>query len=245
MLLKNLERRKVMKKLGLMFLITGMVLIVGTSAVTAGKWAVVVVDVQGDFTIWKKGSLGVAGSDNAYVKQVEAAVRSLKKKGLDIYATQDWHPKDHLGFYTNHPGKKPFEVIKLHGQDQVLWPPHCIQCTPNAEILVDNSLLKMVVQKGMLMDWDSYSGFYVGGGTKTVLESALKKQGIDKLLMFGIATDYCVKSTAVDGAKLGFEVTVVEDLCRGVDPKTSKKAIEEMSAAGVRVVEKLDDVRIR
>ncbi|UCG99695.1 MAG: amidase, partial [Deltaproteobacteria bacterium] len=78
---------------------------------------------------------------------------------LDIYATQDWHPKNHLSFYTNHPGKKPFEVIKLHGEDQVLWPPNCVQCTENAEILIDNSLFKLVVQKGMLADWDSYSGF--------------------------------------------------------------------------------------
>ncbi len=205
----------------------------------------VLVDVQGDFTVWKKGSLGVAGSDRAYVRRVKAALYDLKKKGLDIYATQDWHPKNHLSFFTNHPGKKPFEVIKLHGQDQVLWPPHCVQCTENAEILVDKSLFKLVVQKGMLMDWDSYSGFYVGGGTKTILESALKKEGVDKLLMFGIATDYCVKSTAVDGAKLGFEVTVVTDLCRGVDPKTSDKAIQDMPAAGVRVVESLDEVRIR
>jgi len=234
-----------MKKFGLIFIITGMALVLSTSAVMAGKWAVVLVDVQGDFTVWKKGSLGVAGSDRAYVKQVKAALYDLKKKGLDIYATQDWHPKNHLSFFTNHPGKKPFEVIKLHGQDQVLWPPHCVQCTENAEILVDKSLFKLVVQKGMLMDWDSYSGFYVGGGTKTILESALKKEGVDKLLMFGIATDYCVKSTAVDGAKLGFEVTVVTDLCRGVDPKTSDKAIQDMPAAGVRVVESLDEVRIR
>lgn len=234
-----------MKKFGLIFMITGMALMLSTSAVMAGKWAVVLVDVQGDFTVWKKGSLGVAGSDRAYVKRVKAALYDLKKKGLDIYATQDWHPKDHLSFFTNHPGKKPFEVVKLHGQDQVLWPPHCVQCTENAEILVDKSLFKLVVQKGMLIDWDSYSGFYVGGGTKTILESTLKKEGVDKLLMFGIATDYCVKSTAVDGAKLGFEVTVVTDLCRGVDPKTSDKAIQDMTAAGVRVVESLDEVRIR
>jgi len=234
-----------MKKFALIFLAAGMALILSTPAVMAGKWAVVLVDVQGDFTIWKKGSLGVAGSDKAYVREVEAAVRELKRKGLDIYATQDWHPKSHLSFYTNHPGKKPFEVIKLHGQDQVLWPPHCVQCTENAEILIDSSLFKLVVQKGMLMDWDSYSGFYAGGGTKTVLESALKKEGIDKLLIFGIATDYCVKSTAIDGAKLGFEVAVVKDLCRGVDPKTTKKAAQEMRASGVRVVERLDEVQIR
>jgi nicotinamidase/pyrazinamidase len=234
-----------MKKFGLIFLVTGMALMVSISAVMAGTWAVVLVDVQGDFTVWKKGSLGVAGSDEAYVKQVEAAVSELKTKGLDIYATQDWHPKNHLSFYTNHPGKKPFEVIKLHGEDQVLWPPHCVQNTENAEILIDNSLFTLVVQKGMLKDWDCYSGFYVGGGTKSALESALKDEGVDKLLMFGIATDYCVKSTAMDGAKLGFEVTVVKDLCRGVDPKTSEKAVEDMTDAGVRVVENLDEVHIK
>lgn len=223
---------------------TGMAVIFSTSTVLAGKWAVVLVDVQGDFTVWKKGSLGVAGSDEAYIKQVEAAVCELKRKGLHIYATQDWHPKSHLSFFVNHQGEKPFEVIKLHGQDQVLWPPHCVQCTENAKILIDNSLFKLVVQKGMLMDWDSYSGFYIGGGTKTILGNALKKAGVDKLLMFGIATDYCVKSTAIDGAKLGFEVTVVKDLCRGVDPKTTEKAVQEMTASGVKVVEKVAEAQI-
>jgi nicotinamidase/pyrazinamidase len=77
------------------------------------------------------------------------------------------------------------------------------------------------------------------------LEGALRKQGVDKVLMFGIATDYCVKSTAIDGARLGFEVTVVKDLCRGVDPKTTEKAVQEMRASGVRVVERLDQVQIR
>jgi nicotinamidase/pyrazinamidase len=77
------------------------------------------------------------------------------------------------------------------------------------------------------------------------LESALKEAGIDKLLMFGIATNYCVKNTAIDGVKLGFKVTVVKDLCRGVDPKTSKKAVQDMTASGVTVVEKLDEVHIK
>jgi nicotinamidase/pyrazinamidase len=222
-----------------------MALMFSASSALAGKWAVVLVDIQGDFTLWKNGSLAVAGSDETYVQKAEAVLRELKKKGIDVYATQDWHPKNHLSFFVNHPGKKPFELIKLNGQDQVLWPPHCVQCTENAKILVDNSLLKMVVQKGMLMDWDSYSGFYVGGDNKTVLKDALKKDGIDKLIMFGIATDYCVKSTAIDGAKLGFKVTVVKDLCREVDPKTTEKALQEMSTSGVKVVKSLGDVKVQ
>ncbi len=176
------------------------------------EWAVVVVDVQGDFTTLKKGSLAVAGTDEAYVNKDIKTVKALKAKGLPIYATQDWHPKDHLSFYTNHPGKKPFSVIKLHGKTQVLWPPHCIQGTENAKLLVDRSLFTLVAQKGMMKDCDSYSGFYIGDSKKTVLDGALKKAGIKNLIMFGIATDYCVKSTAIDGAKLGYHVTVVEDL---------------------------------
>ena len=218
-----------------------MLAIMGTvSIASAGKWAVVVVDVQGDFTTLKKGSLAVKGTDAAYLDKVVKAVKALKAKGLNIYATQDWHPKDHLSFFTNHPGKKPFSVIKLHGKPQVLWPPHCIQGTENAKLLVDRSLFTLVAQKGMMKDWDSYSGFYIGDSKKTVLDSALKKAGVTNLIMFGIATDYCVKSTAIDGAKLGYNVTVIEGLSRGVDPKTSAAAIKEMKKNGVKIVKSLD-----
>jgi nicotinamidase/pyrazinamidase len=233
-----------MKTLTIVLAVVMLSVIAGVSIASAGKWAVVVVDVQGDFTTLKKGSLAVAGTDAAYLKKVDTSVKALKAKGLNIYATQDWHPKDHLSFFTNHPGKKPFSVIKLHGKPQVLWPPHCIQGTENAKILVDNTVFTLVAQKGMMKDWDSYSGFYIGDSKKTVLESALKKAGVDKLIMFGIATDYCVKSTAIDGAKLGFQVIVVEDLCRGVDPKTSAAAIKEMKKNGVKVVKTLSDVKM-
>ena len=233
-----------MKTLAIALALVMMGVLLGAHTATAGKTAVVVVDVQGDFTVLKKGSLAVKGTDAAYIKKVAAAVKKLKAKGLAIYATQDWHPKDHLSFFTNHPGKKPFSTVKLHGAVQVLWPPHCIQNTENAKILIDNSVFTLVARKGMKKDWDSYSGFYVGGKTKTVLESALKKAGVDKLIMFGIATDYCVKSTAIDGAKLGFKVTVIEDLSRGVDPKTTAAAIKEMKAKGVKVVKSLDMSKI-
>ena len=233
-----------MKTLTIILAIVMLGIISGASVASAGKWAVVIVDVQGDFTTWKKGSLAVAGADEAYVKKAAAAAKKLKAKGVNIYATQDWHPKDHLSFFTNHPGKKPFSVIKLHGKTQVLWPPHCIQGTENAKILVDNSLFTLVAQKGMMKEWDSYSGFYIGDSKKTVLESALKKAGVSNIIMYGIATDYCVKSTAIDGAKLGFNVIVVEDLCRGVDPKTSAAAIKEMKKNGVKVVKSLNDVKM-
>ena len=104
-----------MKKFGFVFLLAGMALMFSASSASAGKWAVVLVDLQGDFTVWKNGPLAVVGTDEAYVKRVDAALRELKKKGLDIYATQDWHPKNHQAFFVNNPGKKSFEVIKLHG----------------------------------------------------------------------------------------------------------------------------------
>ena len=90
---------------------------------------VVVVDVQGDFTQFKKGSLAVAGTDEAFIKALHEGTWRLKRAGYPIYATQDWHPPDHVSFYTNHPGKKPFDPIRIDGRTQVLWPPHCVRVT--------------------------------------------------------------------------------------------------------------------
>ena len=131
---------------------------------TAGeKIGVIVVDMQGDFTSYKKGSLAAEGSDKAFVDKVEKATAALKAKGHLIFATQDWHPADHISFFSNHTGKKPFEVIQVEGRPQVLWPPHCVQGTENAGILVDNNLFDAIVQKGKDKRYDSYSGFQDDG----------------------------------------------------------------------------------
>ena len=205
------------------------------------KVAVVVVDVQGDFTIWKDGPLGVPGSDRAYVKDVEVAVNELKAKGLDIYGTQDAHPEDHLFFNTSHIGKEPYEVIDIFGREQILWPPHCVLGTKGADILIDNTLFKRVVRKGYFRDWDSWSGFYIAKdgewNVETPLRNALDDAMVDEIIVFGLTTDYCVKATALDAIKLGFNVTLIKDLCRGVDPKTTEEALEDMTKAGVRVVD--------
>ncbi len=87
------------------------------------KWGVIVTDIQGDFTEWKKGSLAVPGSDEGFVKSAEVATRRLSELGLPIFGTQDWHPPDHVSFAVNHPGSKPFDVILIDGRNQVLWPP--------------------------------------------------------------------------------------------------------------------------
>jgi nicotinamidase/pyrazinamidase len=171
---------------------------------------------------------------------VEKTTLMLKEKGHPIFATQDWHPAEHVSFYSNHAGKKPFEVIQLEGRNQVLWPPHCVQNTANAEILLDNNLFVAVVQKGKDKQYDSYSGFQDDGGAKTEMDQILKKHGIQELIVYGIATDYCVKATAIDAADAGYKVTVVEGLSKGVAPETTAKALEEMKAKGITLVKELE-----
>jgi nicotinamidase/pyrazinamidase len=204
-------------------------------ASAGGDIGVIVVDVQGDFTTAKKGSLAVPDTDDVFIAKMRKATEALKNKGLPIFATQDWHPKDHVSFYTNHEGKKPFETIQVSGKPQVLWPPHCIQGTENADILLDKNLFSAVVQKGVDKRFDCYSGFMDDGGTKTQLDEILKKNNIKEVIVYGIATDYCVKATAVDAANSGYKVTVIEDLCKGVAPDTTQKALEEMKAKGVTI----------
>jgi nicotinamidase/pyrazinamidase len=209
------------------------------------KVGIIVVDVQGDFTKFKNGSLAVEGTDEAYVKAVDENTRKLKAGGFPIYATQDWHPANHASFFTNHKGKKAFDVIKLHGKDQVLWPPHCVQKTPGAEVLLDNKLFKAVVKKGMDSQYDSYSGFQDDGGKKTEMDGILKKDGIKKVVVYGIATDYCVRATAMDAAAAGYKVIMIKNLSRGVAPETSQKALDEMKGKGIVVLDDLDLAKIK
>ena len=210
-----------------------------------GKIGVIVVDMQGDFTTLKKGSLAVKGTDEAFVQKVEEATVDLAKHGFVIFGTQDWHPADHVSFHINHDGKKPFELIQVNGKPQVLWPPHCIQGTENARVLVDNNLFLTIVKKGQDTRFDSYSGFQDDGGAKTEMAKILKRNAIQKVVVYGIATDYGVKATAMDAKKAGFKVIVVEDLCKGVAPGTTQKALEEMTAASITVIKTLDLKKIR
>jgi nicotinamidase/pyrazinamidase len=214
-------------------------------AAEKAKIGVNVVDIQGDFTKLKNGSLAVDGTDEAYIKAVEESTKKLKEVGYPIYATQDWHPQNHASFFTNHKGKKAFDMIKLHGRDQVLWPPHCVQNTPGAEILLDKKLFKAIVRKGMDPQYDSYSGFQDDGGKKTEMDKLLKKDHIKKIILYGIATDYCVRATSLDAVAAGYKVIVIRNLCRGVAPDTTQKAIEEMKAKGVIVLDDLDLEKIK
>jgi nicotinamidase/pyrazinamidase len=201
---------------------------------------VIVVDMQGDFTTYKDGSLAVAGTDKAFVDKVQKATEELSSKGYLIFGTQDWHPEKHVSFFSNHSGKKPFEAIQIDDRTQVLWPPHCVQGTENARVLIDNNLFLAIVKKGQDTRYDSYSGFQDDGGAKTEMNDILHKNGIKELIVYGIATDYCVKATAIDAADAGYKVTVIEGLSKGVAPETTAKALDEMKGKGIIIKAELD-----
>ncbi len=209
-----------------------------------GKTAAIVVDMQGDFSTWKKGSLAVNGADEAFFKKVDEAALALNKEGFLIFATQDWHPADHVSFYTQHAGKKPFELIEIEERKQVLWPPHCVQGTENARIFIDNNLLFATVKKGKDKKFDSYSGFQDDGGAETEMNQILKRNMVSKVVVFGLATDYCVKATALDARKRGYKVIVVEGLSKGVAPDTTQAALKEMQDNGIVVLKELDIQKI-
>ena len=213
---------------------------ISTNAAAGEKIGVIVVDMQGDFTTYKKGSLAAEGSDKAFVDKVEKATVTLKDKGYLIFGTQDWHLADHVSFFSNHTGKKPFEVIQIEGRTQVLWPPHCVQGTENAGVLVDNNLFVAIVKKGKDKRYDSYSGFQDDGGAITEMNETLKRNGVKELIVYGLATDYCVKATAIDAADAGYKVTVVEGLSKGVAPDSTVKALDEMKAKGITLVKDLE-----
>jgi nicotinamidase/pyrazinamidase len=210
----------------------------------AEKTGVIVVDVQGDFTTWKNGSLAVNGADEAYVKKVADATGLLKQAGFVVYATQDYHPRNHVSFASNHPGKKPFEVIRIDNRTQVLWPDHCVKGTDGAKVLLDNNMFQAIVKKGQDPRFDSYSGFQDDGGSKTGMDDILKAAGIKKLVIYGLATDYCVSATAMDAAANGYKVVVIEDLSKGVAPDTSAKAIEAMKAKDIQILKEIDIKKI-
>jgi nicotinamidase/pyrazinamidase len=208
------------------------------------KYGLIVIDVQGCFTMWKNGSLAVPGSDEAYVKSVEVATRRLKQEGFFVMATQDWHPPDHLSFASNHPGRKPFDTIEINGRVQMLWPVHCVQGTEDAELLIERSLFDAIVRKGENPLFDSYSGLKDDSGARTGMEAILRDHGVTSTVLYGLATDYCVKATAIDLVRAGFKVVAMEQLCRGVTPDTSAQALIDMQEEGVRVIKDIDMERL-
>jgi nicotinamidase/pyrazinamidase len=196
--------------------------------------ALLLIDIQNDFMPF--GALPVPDGDH-----VVPVANTLASRFDLVVATQDWHPADHASFAGSHSGRVPGDVVDLDGFDQVLWPDHCVQQTPGASFHsgLDVGPVTHVVRKGSSVAIDSYSGFFDNGHINdTGLGTYLEKRGVAEVWIAGLATDYCVKYTALDARELGLSVFVVEDGCRGVDlrPGDVAAAIDEMRAAGCSIV---------
>lgn len=193
--------------------------------------ALLVVDIQYDFC--PGGALAVEGGD-----KIIPIINKLTEKVDAVIQTQDWHPAGHSSFASTYPGKEPYETIELDYGTQVLWPDHCVQGSHGAEFHEDlnTERTELIIRKGFRKGIDSYSAFYENDQTTvTGLAGYLKNRGIDTLYIVGLATDFCVKWSALDGRKEGLEVYVLEDAVAGIDLDNSvDKAWDEMKAAGVR-----------
>lgn len=193
-----------------------------------------VVDVQNDFC--PGGALAVPAGD-----QVLPVVNRLIDRFEAVVLTQDWHPAGHASFASSHPGKQPYGLIEMSYGDQVLWPDHCVQDTAGAAFHPDlrTGPAAMVVRKGFRREIDSYSAFFENDHTTvTGLKGYLHDRGLSRLFVVGLALDFCVRYSAEDAARLGFETFVIEDGCRAIDLDGSLAAAHQaFEQAGVSVVQ--------
>jgi len=197
--------------------------------------ALILVDIQNDFV--EGGALAV--KDGAATAEV---ANRISGRFPLVVATQDWHPADHLSFAANHAGREVGERIELDGVQQILWPRHCVQQSHGAEFVdrLELTHVRHVVQKGTDRRVDSYSGFFDNARLReTGLAEYLTGEGVREVSIMGLATDYCVKFTALDAISLGFDCQLIEDGCRGVElnPGDSAAALAEMRDAGVRCIQ--------
>ncbi len=194
--------------------------------------AIIVIDVQNDFC--PGGALAVDGGD-----EIVAPINALVPDFAVRVFTQDWHPDGHSSFASSHEGKQPFSMTDMPYGPQVLWPDHCIIGSLGAEFHpgLDRRSADLILRKGFRPAIDSYSAFFENDHiTPTGLEGYLRTRGVDAVTIVGLATDYCVNFSAVDAAKLGFEVTVIENLCRAIDLDGSLASAKAgMAEAGVTI----------
>jgi len=192
--------------------------------------ALLVIDMQYDFC--PGGALAVPGGDSI-VPGINAAMAAFPA----VILTQDWHPAGHSSFASEHPGKAPFDMVEMPYGPQVLWPDHCIQGSQGAAFHedLDTARADLIIRKGMNPDIDSYSAFFENDhATPTGLHGYLQTRGLTDLTLVGLATDFCVKFSGLDAARLGYRVTLRQDLVRGIDLDGSlDAAMGEMRAAGV------------
>jgi nicotinamidase/pyrazinamidase len=205
--------------------------------------ALLLIDIQNDFL--PGGALAVPHGDEV----VPVANRLIPRFPL-VVATQDWHPADHASFASQHAGRNIGDVIELDGLPQVLWPDHCVQGTHGAEFApaLHAAGIHHVVRKGTDRTVDSYSGFFDNARRRdTGLAAFLTSRGVTRLVIVGLATDYCVKATALDARSLGLDVAVVREGVRAVElrPGDTERAFAEMRAAGVSIISEADVDHVR
>ena len=201
---------------------------------SSSKNALIIVDVQNDFC--PGGNLAVPDGDAI----VELA-NELQPHFHLVVATRDWHPQDHMSFASNHPGHNAGEEMILGDMPQVLWPDHCVQNTPGAEFhpRLDTTHIDKVIFKGADKTIDSYSAFFDNAHLRsTGLMDYLQEHNVTDIYIMGLATDYCVKYSCLDAAKLGLKTHVIVDACRGIDLQKGdiEKAMDEMRQLGVEMV---------
>ena len=195
--------------------------------------ALILIDLQNDFCAG--GALAVPGGD-----EVVPIANALMPRFACVIATRDSHPPTHRSFASNHPGRAVYEQITLDGLPQTLWPDHCVAGTHGAALhpALNEAGIHHMVPKGTDPRIDSYSGFFDNGHRKqTELDDYLRKQGVTTLYMMGLATDYCVRWSALDALGLGYRVHLIEDGCRGVGltPEAIGQALREVREAGARL----------
>ena len=195
--------------------------------------AFIVIDVQNDFC--PSGALAVAGGD-----EIIPGINATMGEFALTVLTQDWHPAGHSSFASSHAGKAPFDVTEMPYGPQVLWPDHCVQGSDGAAFHAGLATdpADLIIRKGCNGDVDSYSAFFENDHvTPTGLHGYLQTRGVTRLVMAGLATDFCVNFSCVDAAKLGYEVELRHALCRAIDLDGSlQAAMDGMKAAGVRIV---------
>jgi nicotinamidase/pyrazinamidase len=200
--------------------------------------ALIVVDMQPDFM--PGGALPVAEGDRI-VAPIARLVESYRFR--IIAATQDWHPSNHVSFASNHPGRRPMDVIELYGYPQTLWPDHCVQGTPGAELChgISWNRIQVIIRKATDSDCDSYSAFrnnwnVRGERPPTGLGGYLGERGVHDVFLCGLARDFCVAWSAEDAVAAGFHARVIWDLTRPVDASTDNAVREQLLRSGVEVI---------
>lgn len=200
--------------------------------------ALLLVDLQNDFL--PGGALGIPDGD-----LILPVANRLQRLFPLVVATQDWHPANHGSFAVNHPGKQVFDTVDLNGLPQTLWPVHCVQDTPGAELAaaLDRERLARIFVKGTDPTLDSYSAFFDNAHRRsTGLGEWLRQQGVTEVFIGGLATDYCVKFSALDSVGAGFRTAFIADASRGVNLRAGdvEQAVAHMRQAGVRMVSSRD-----